>query len=75
MKRLIFALVMFASPAYAQQPQFYPVADRDLWEAMVKALDDIPMTLSAHQQVHQIMTNVQTESQRRKVASEAPAAK
>ncbi len=60
---IIGLAVLSALPSQAQQAApFAPVADRELWEAMTRAFADVPMSLGAHQQVQQIMANVQREA-------------
>lgn len=72
MKYLVAAFLMFATPALAQQPGYAP-PDAELWGLLGKALDDIPMSMSAHQQVQLILANVQREAMIRAAAAEAAA--
>ena len=52
-----------AMPAVAQQAYVPP--DKDLWDAMVRAVDDLPMSAAAHRQAQDIFANVQREAQMR----------
>lgn len=57
------ALALVVAPVQAQQA--YTPPDADLWQAMAKAFSDLPISLTAHQQIQQIMANVQREAQAR----------
>lgn len=62
MKKLAIALAIVVSfPAAAQQP--YAAPEQDLWIEMKAAASNIPMSLSAHQQLQQIFATVERESQ------------
>lgn len=75
-KFLMVAFLVASSQAFAQQPTpFAPVSDRDLWEAMNRAFAELPISLTAHQQIQQIMANVQREAQVREARAKAEAAK
>lgn len=63
---LAAALLALTIPAYAQE--FAP-PDEALWRAMTEAFAKIAMPLDAHQQVQQIMRNVEAEAARKKVAA------
>lgn len=62
MKRLAFLLALIATPAFAQQPAPYAPPDQELWGVMAKAFEDLPMSMTAHSQIQQIMANVQREA-------------
>lgn len=64
MRCIAFAAMFLALilPATAQQANFAPISDRDLWDAMVKAIGDVPMSLTAHQQVQRILAEAQREA-------------
>lgn len=64
-------LLIFVAPASAQSAPPYAAPDRELWELMNKALDDIPMSMSAHQQIQAIIANVQREAQMREARAKA----
>lgn len=61
-------------PALAQPAQPYTAPDAELWSVMVRAFGDVPMSLPAHQQVQQIIANVQHEAQMREARAKAEAA-
>jgi len=69
---ITIALLFSATPAFAQQQSYAP-PDAELWGLMMKAMSDIPMSMTAHQQVQQIMADVQREAQmRERIAKGAP---
>ena len=64
----IFAFVLLlVTSAYAQQPAYAP-PDRELWDAMIRALSEVPMSVSAHQQVQRLLGDIQREAQMREAA-------
>jgi len=65
MRRIVLALAFLSTPALAQQQPFYPISDRDIWEAMSRALAEIPASLAAHQQMQRILQDAQREAQMR----------
>lgn len=69
MKRMLLAagLALAISAAHAQE---YSPPDEALWRAMQEAFAKLAMPLDAHQQVQQIMRNVEAEAARKKVAAE-----
>lgn len=70
MRWILAALFLTTNPALGQPGQFSP-PDRELWEAMAKAFDDLPMSMNAHQQIQAIMANVQREAQMREARAKA----
>ncbi len=66
-------LVAFPNPSIAQPAQPYVAPDADLWAMMSRAFDDLPMSFAAHQQIQQIMANVQREAQIREARARAQA--
>lgn len=64
-KILLGSLLMLSltTPLFSQTQYFPP--DQELWILMEKALDDLPMSNSAHQQIKQILTSVQQEARTR----------
>lgn len=74
MKSLAIALLLLSTSAFAQQTaQPYAPPDAELWGIMSKAFDDLPMAMNAHQQIQQIMQNVQREAQIREARAKADA--
>lgn len=61
----------FSSPSFAQSAQPYTAPDKDLWDIMARALDDLPMSTSVHQQVQSILAGVQREAQVREMTRAA----
>ncbi len=72
MKSLAVMLFLI-TPYAAHAQQQFAAPDRELWEVMAKALSDVPMSLSAHQQIQAILNNVQREASIRKAKAEADA--
>lgn len=70
MKRFLILAAFIASPAFAQSAP-YNAPDQEIWQAMAKAIDDIPMSADAHDKVRQIFSNVQTETGRRAAVAKA----
>lgn len=71
---VILGISLFASgSALAQSAPTYASPDRELWEALVRALSDVPMSLSAHQQVQQMLAGVQQQAQLREARAKAAA--
>jgi hypothetical protein len=62
MENVAFALLFFVSPALAQEPPPFEPPDRELWGQMIQAIGAISMPLSAHQQVQQILQDVEREA-------------
>lgn len=63
-------MVLMALPVKAAD---WAPPDRELWDAMARALSDLPMSLNTHQQVQRILADVQRESQIRATrAKEVP---
>jgi hypothetical protein len=61
MKRfIILALLLSVAPVSAQQA--YTAPDEDVWNAMVRALGDVPMSIGAHNSVQNILRSAQQES-------------
>ncbi len=73
---LLAAAVLLTTPTLAQQGYVptYTAPDRELWEAMQRALAEIPMSLSSHQQVQRILADVAREASVKKARPAAPAA-
>ena len=61
MKRLAFALLLLATPAFAE----YAPPDEELWTAMAKAFDEIPASKTVHAQIDSIMGQVQMAAKQR----------
>lgn len=74
-KAVFLALALLTTAATAQPAQPFSPPDRELWDAMSKALDDLPMSMNAHQQIQTIMANVQREAQMREARAKALAPK
>lgn len=71
MKKLAIALAIIVSfPATAQQP--YAAPEQDLWIEMKTAISSVPMALSSHQQVQQILQQVEREAQMRAARKAKP---
>lgn len=70
MKALAVIVVIAAAltGAQAQQARTYAPPDRELWDAMVRALSEVPMSISAHQNVQRILSDIQREAQTREAA-------
>lgn len=75
MRRFILACFLTLAPfaAIAQPAASYTPPDAELWGILAKAIDDIPMSMGAHQQIQQLMANVQQEARNRVVRAEAEA--
>ena len=58
----VAAAVIAAVPARAQQPAFAP-PDEQLWRQMSEAFSQLSMPMQTHQQVQQIMLNVEQQAQ------------
>jgi hypothetical protein len=67
--RTIIALLLTVSPALAQD---YAPPSRDLWNQMVQALQQLPMSATAHQQMSQILQGVQAQALREAKPQEKP---
>ena len=61
MKRLALALLLLATPAFAE----YAPPDEELWTAMAKAFDEIPASKTVHAQIDSIMGQVQMAAKQR----------
>ena len=61
MKRLAFALLLLATPAFAE----YAPPDEELWTAMAKAFDEMPASKTIHAQIDSIMGQVQLAAKQR----------
>lgn len=72
MKTVTIALLatILALPAAAQQP--YAAPEQELWNEMKQALGNVPMALSAHQQVQQVLQQVEREAQMRAARKAKP---
>lgn len=68
---LLFIIALIPLSANAQPVSPYAAPDRELWDLMSKAFDDIPMSMSAHQQIQAIVANVQREAQMREARAKA----
>lgn len=70
MKHILFIASLVASgTAFAQE--FAP-PDKELWDLLARELGNINMTLPAHQQVQQLLQNVQREAQMRAARAKLP---
>lgn len=70
----VLAVWLLAAVPAAAQPVSQggsTIVDRDLWEAMAKALGDVPMALPSHQRVQQILIEVAREAQMREARAKA----
>lgn len=65
MKNILLTLALILSTSAMGQERPWSPPDRDLWDAMTRALDDVPMSKGAHVAVDQILQSVQTEAQMR----------
>lgn len=54
-----FTLLLLSSSAFAQD---YVPPSKDLWVAMVQALQNLPMSANGHQTLAQILSNVQQQA-------------
>ena len=61
MKRLALALLLLATPAFAE----YAPPDEELWTAMAKAFDEMPASKTVHAQIDSIMGQVQMAAKQR----------
>ncbi len=59
---LVLAALCIAGPAFTQDARQYAPPDEKLWEAMQRALADVPMSLSSHQSVQRILEDVRREA-------------
>lgn len=66
------ALLLLSATSVLAQERWAP-PDQDLWNTMVRALHDLPMSLSAHQGVDQILQQIQREAQTRALRAKLPA--
>lgn len=69
MKSLAFALLLLATPAFAQ----YAPPDEELWTAMSKAFDEMPASKTVHAQIDNVMQQVQAAAKQRAKAAEEKA--
>lgn len=68
---VIATLVLSTNAVFAQD---YTPPSRDLWVQMVQALQNISMPAAAHQQVGQILINVQQQAKESANAKQVPKA-
>lgn len=67
-----FAVVLCVATARSQPASTsYAAPDAELWREMARAFNDLPISLGAHQQIQQIMQNVQREAQIRATRARA----
>lgn len=59
LRYLPLALILAATPAVAED---YHAPSRDLWAQMVQAIQNVPASAIAHQQLGQILVNVQRQA-------------
>lgn len=59
--RTLLALLLLTASASAQD---YAPPSRDLWNQMVQALQQLPMSAAAHAQMSQILQGVQAQALR-----------
>lgn len=71
LRYFMLGFILVAAPAYAQSAQPFSPPDAELWSAMAKAISDVPMSLTAHQQIQQLLQNVQTEARTRELRAQA----
>lgn len=71
--KLSFILVCFLWPAlaFAQQSTAPLVIDRDLWNAMATGFGSLSMPFPTHQQIQQIMQNVEKEAVMRNIKNKS----
>ncbi len=62
-------MAIATSPALSQTNPYVP-PDRDLWEALARALDELPMSKNVHLQIDNILATVQREALARKAKEE-----
>lgn len=65
----LLAVLLRPSVALAQP---YAAPEQDLWTEMKMAISNVPMALSSHQQVQQILQQVEREAQVRAARKVAP---
>lgn len=70
-KEVFVILALLTTAAFAQPAPSFSPPDRELWDAMSKAFDDLPMSMNVHQQIQAIMANVQREAQAREARAKA----
>lgn len=71
MLRLALALTLVSTPALAQD---YHAPSQTLWVQMVQAIQNVPMSAMAHQQVGQILISVQQQAKEASNAKQVPQA-
>ena len=54
---------MLVSPALGQERSGWVPPDKELWDSMVRALEDVPMSKGSHFSIDQILINVLREAQ------------
>ena len=64
-------LLLLSSVVASAQDRWAP-PDKDLWEAMSRALHDLPMSLASHHGIEQILQQTQTEAQNRALRAKLP---
>lgn len=68
---VVTALSLLASAAFAQSAPQAVTIDPQLWGEMAQAVGQVSMPLSAHQQIQQIIANVQREALARESKAKA----
>ena len=68
----VLAVLLIASlPTQAQEPPTYAPPDQELWLSLRAALADVAMSLPSHQQILNILKNVEREAQMRAARAKA----
>lgn len=62
--KVAFVLVLLATTAAAQGPEYVP-PDKELWQEMRRALGDVPMSLTAHRSIQSVLESVEREARNR----------
>lgn len=68
---LVLFFALLTTPVFAQGASPYAPPDEELWGAMIKAFDELPVSKSAHGQIDMIAGNVQRAAQARKAQAQA----
>lgn len=68
----VLIVVLSAAPVFAQPAPYAPV-DADLWGLLGNAIADMPMSMSTHQKIQNLMQSLQQEARLRAARAEAEA--
>lgn len=63
--------VLFPGVALAQTPDRWAPPDRALWDIMIRAIDEVPMSKGSHARIDQIIDGVQREAITREIQAKA----